>query len=293
MKENKVVIIGSGIAGMTAAIYLKRVGLEPIIIENNAPGGMLNIIPNIENYPGYISIAGPDLAMNIYNQVNELGIKYLYKNIKNISLKEKTIDNEIKFDYLIIATGRSPRLLNLENEKEYLGKGISTCALCDGTFYKDKEVIVVGGGSSALTEAIYLSSICKKVTIVHRRNTFTAEQNLISKINKIKNIKIMYNANIKKYNIKKDKIVSVSLDNNKKINCSGVFLSIGSIPNTKIFDIDKEDNYIVVNNNYQTNIDYVYAIGDVIKKDVYQLTTAVGDATIAANSIIKKEANNK
>ena len=218
MKENKVVIIGSGIAGMTAAIYLKRGGLEPIIIENNAPGGMLNIIPNIENYPGYISIAGPDLAMNIYNQVNELGIKYLYKNIKNISLKEKTIDNEIKFDYLIIATGRSPRLLNLENEKEYLGKGISTCALCDGTFYKDKEVIVVGGGSSALTEAIYLSSICKKVTIVHRRNTFTAEQNLIFKINKIKNIKIMYNANIKKYNIKKDKIVSVSLDNNKKIN---------------------------------------------------------------------------
>ena len=103
----------------------------------------------------------------------------------------------------------------------------------------------------------------------------------------------MYNTNIKKYNIKKDKIVSVSLDNNKKINCSGVFLSIGSIPNTEIFDIDKEDNYIVVNNNYQTNIDYVYAIGDVIKKDVYQLTTAVGDATIAANSIIKNEANNK
>lgn len=293
MNKNKVVIIGSGIAGMTAAIYLKRGGLEPIIIENSAPGGTLNIIPNIENYPGYISISGPDLAMNIYNQVQELNIKYSYKNIKNINLKEKTIDDDIKFDYLIIATGRSPRLLNLEHEKEYLGKGISTCALCDGNFYKDQEVIVVGGGSSALTEAIYLSNICKKVTIVHRKNTFTAEQNLISKLNKIKNIKIVYNANIKKYNIKNDKIVSVTLDNNKKINCSGIFLSIGSIPNTKLFQLEKENNYIIVNNNYQTNINYIYAIGDVIKKEVYQLTTATGDATIAANNIIKSLSNNK
>lgn len=293
MNKNKVVIIGSGIAGMTAAIYLKRGGLEPIIIENSAPGGTLNIIPNIENYPGYISISGPDLAMNIYNQVQELNIKYSYKNIKSINLKEKTIDDDIKFDYLIIAAGRSPRLLNLEHEKEYLGKGISTCALCDGNFYKDQEVIVVGGGSSALTEAIYLSNICKKVTIVHRKNTFTAEQNLISKLNKIKNIKIVYNANIKKYNIKNDKIVSVTLDNNKKINCSGIFLSIGSIPNTKLFQLEKENNYIIVNNNYQTNINYIYAIGDVIKKEVYQLTTATGDATIAANNIIKSLSNNK
>ena len=136
MKENKVVIIGSGIAGMTAAIYLKRGGLEPIIIENNAPGGMLNIIPNIENYPGYISIAGPDLAMNIYNQVNELGIKYLYKNIKNISLKEKTIDNEIElpvqFNGKLKATVTVPMNADEEIVKDIIHKNETICGLLEG-----------------------------------------------------------------------------------------------------------------------------------------------------------------
>ena len=141
MEKYKVVIVGAGIAGMSAAINLKRAGITPLIIENNAPGGTLNYISNIENYPCFESISGPDLAMNIYNQVNNLDIKIKSANISDIDLDKKIINNDIEFEYLIIATGRKSRLLGLENEKELLGRGISTCALCDGMFYKDKDVI--------------------------------------------------------------------------------------------------------------------------------------------------------
>lgn len=289
MKKYKVVIIGSGIAGMTSAIYLKRGGIEPLIIENGAPGGTLNIIPNIENYPGYINISGPDLAMNIYNQVKELNIEILSKNIKEIDLEKRVIDNEICFDYLIIATGRRHRLLNLENEEKLLGRGISTCALCDGNFYKDREVIVVGGGASALTESLYLAGICSKVTIVHRRDTFSSEEFLIDKVNNTQNIDIIYNANIIKYNTNNDMLTSVTLDNDNEIKTSGVFLSIGSIPNSELFDIKKENNYIITDNNYETDIMNVYAIGDVIKKDYYQLINASNEGMIVALNIIDKE----
>ena len=287
MQKYKVVIIGSGIAGMSAAIYLKRGGIEPVIIENNVPGGTLNVIPNIENYPGYINVSGPDLAMNIYNQVNNLNIKYIFRNIWKIDLEKKIIDDDIEFDYLIIATGRRHRLLNLDNEDKLLGRGISTCALCDGSFYKDKEVIVVGGGSSAITESLYLAGICKKVTIIHRRDKFTAEDYLIEKVLNTKNIKIIYNTNIVSYNIKDEKIVSVTLDNKKKVKTKGVFLAIGSTPNSELFDVKKENDYIITDNNCKTNLDFVYAVGDVIKKNVYQLTTASSEGSIAASAIIR------
>ena len=289
MQKYKVVIIGSGIAGMSAAIYLKRGGIEPVIIENNVPGGTLNVIPNIENYPGYINVSGPDLAMNIYNQVNNLNIKYIFRNIWKIDLEKKIIDDDIEFDYLIIATGRRHRLLNLDNEDKLLGRGISTCALCDGSFYKDKEVIVVGGGSSALTESLYLAGICKKVTIIHRRDKFNAEDYLIEKVLNTKNIKVIYNANIVSYNIKDEKIVSVTLDNKKKVKTKGVFLAIGSTPNSELFDVKKENDYIITDNNCKTNLDFVYAVGDVIKKNVYQLTTASSEGSIAASDIIRND----
>lgn len=289
MKKYKVVIIGSGIAGMSAAIYLKRGGIEPIIIESSAPGGQLNNIPNVENYPGHISISGPDLAMNIYNQVNNLKIPYLFKEIKKVDLHKKVIDDEIEFDYLIIATGRRHRELNLEREEELIGNGVSYCAICDGAFFKNKNVVVVGGSSSALTEGLYLSSICNKVTIIHRRDRFSGEDYLINKINNTQNINIIYDANLLKYNIDNGKLVGVTLDNGQKVDASGVFVSIGQIPNSELFDVKKENGYIVVNEKYETNASGVYAIGDVVKKDFYQLTTASGDATIASGSIIRKE----
>lgn len=292
MEEHKVVILGSGIAGMTAGIYLKRGGLDVIIVEDNIPGGVLNEIPSIENYPGYEEISGPDLAMNIYNQLTKLGVKILNKKITSIDLNNKIINNNIKYEYLVIATGRKSRMLSLEHEKELLGKGISTCALCDGFFYKDKKVAVVGGGSSSLTEALYLSKICKEVIIIHRRDKLTADKYLIDKVNSTKNIKVLYNSNITKYNQNNNKLTSVIINNKDNLEVEGVFLAIGSTPNSEIFNVNKDNNYIIVDSNYMTNIDKVYAIGDVIKKDYYQLSTAASDAIVAASNIIKRENKN-
>lgn len=292
MEEHKVVILGSGIAGMTAGIYLKRGGLDVLVVEDNIPGGVLNEIPSIENYPGYEEISGPDLAMNIYNQLTKLGVKILNKKITSIDLNNKIINNNIKYEYLVIATGRKSRMLSLEHEKELLGKGISTCALCDGFFYKDKKVAVVGGGSSSLTEALYLSKICKEVIIIHRRDKLTADKYLIDKVNSTKNIKVLYNSNITKYNQNNNKLTSVTINNKDNLEVEGVFLAIGSTPNSEIFNVNKDNNYIIVDSNYMTNIDKVYAIGDVIKKDYYQLSTAASDAVIAASNIIKRENKN-
>ena len=292
MEEHKVVILGSGIAGMTAGIYLKRGGLDVLVVEDNIPGGVLNEIPSIENYPGYEVISGPDLAMNIYNQLTKLGVKILNKKITSIDLDNKIINNNIKYEYLVIATGRKSRMLSLEHEKELLGKGISTCALCDGFFYKDKKVAVVGGGSSSLTEALYLSKICKEVIIIHRRDKLTSDKYLIDKVNSTKNIKVLYNSNITKYNQNNNKLTSVIINNKDNLEVEGVFLAIGSTPNSEIFNVNKENNYIIVDSNYMTNIDKVYAIGDVIKKDYYQLSTAASDAVVAASNIIKRENKN-
>lgn len=292
MEEHKVVILGSGIAGMTAGIYLKRGGLDVLVVEDNIPGGVLNEIPSIENYPGYEEISGPDLAMNIYNQLTKLGVKILNKKITSIDLNNKIINNNIKYEYLVIATGRKSRMLSLEHEKELLGKGISTCALCDGFFYKDKKVVVVGGGSSSLTEALYLSKICKEVIIIHRRDKLTADKYLIDKVNSTKNIKVLYNSNITKYNQNNNKLTSVIINNKDNLEVEGVFLAIGSTPNSEIFNVNKDNNYIIVDSNYMTNVDKVYAIGDVIKKDYYQLSTAASDAVVAASNIIKRENKN-
>lgn len=292
MEEHKVVILGSGIAGMTAGIYLKRGGLDVLVVEDNIPGGVLNEIPSIENYPGYEEISGPDLAMNIYNQLTKLGVKILNKKITSIDLNNKIINNNIKYEYLVIATGRKSRMLSLEHEKELLGKGISTCALCDGFFYKDKKVAVVGGGSSSLTEALYLSKICKEVIIIHRRDKLTSDKYLIDKVNSTKNIKVLYNSNITKYNQNNNKLTSVTINNKDNLEVEGVFLAIGSTPNSEIFNVNKDNNYIIVDSNYMTNIDKVYAIGDVIKKDYYQLSTATSDAVVAASNIIKRENKN-
>ncbi|MEI3251285.1 MAG: FAD-dependent oxidoreductase [Candidatus Gastranaerophilaceae bacterium] len=292
MEEHKVVILGSGIAGMTAGIYLKRGGLDVLVVEDNIPGGVLNEIPSIENYPGYEEISGPDLAMNIYNQLTKLGVKILNKKITSIDLNNKIINNNIKYEYLVIATGRKSRMLSLEHEKELLGKGISTCALCDGFFYKDKKVAVVGGGSSSLTEALYLSKICKEVIIIHRRDKLTADKYLIDKVNSTKNIKVLYNSNITKYNQNNNKLTSVTINNKDNLEVEGVFLAIGSTPNSEIFNVNKDNNYIIVDSNYMTNIDKVYAIGDVIKKDYYQLSTAASDAVVVASNIIKRENKN-
>lgn len=296
MQKYDVVIIGSGVSGMTAGIYLKRGGINTIIIEGDTPGGQLNRASSIKNYPGFKEIDGPTLAYSIYEQLNSYNIDYLYEKVTEVNLDDKIIttqNNEIAYDYLIIATGRVPRKLNLDNEEKLIGHGISYCALCDGNLYKDKEIIIVGGGNSALQEAIHLSKICKKVTIIHRRDTFKAEREVIDDLSNYANINIIYNANVIRYNIMNDKLYSVTLDNNEEIKIDGIFISIGYDPATDIFNLDKDNGYIIVGKNYETSIKDIYACGDVIKKDTYQLTTSTGEATVVADQIIHKITNNQ
>jgi len=284
MIDYEVVIIGSGIAGMTAGIYLKRNNIKTLIIENDTPGGQLNRSSMIENYPGYVNIDGPSLAYNIYNQVNKLEVNYLFDNIININFDSniiKTNNKDIKYKYLIIATGRSPRKLDILNN--YEGNGVSYCALCDGNLYQNKDILIVGGGKSALEEAIYLSKICKNVTIMNRSDNLRADNQEIDSVNDIKNINIIYNEQVNFVNEEDDKFVI-----NNKYRVDGIFVCIGYIPNSNIFEVIKENDYILVDNHYKTNIDNVYAIGDVVKKEVYQLTTAVNDATIASVDIINR-----
>lgn len=285
MKNHDVVIIGSGIAGMTAGIYLKRNNIDTLIIENDTPGGQLNRSNAIENYPGYVSIDGPSLAYNIYNQVNKLNIEYLFDNIKEIDFKNniiKTTKEEIKYNYLIIATGRSPKKLDILSI--YEGNGISYCAVCDGALYKNKDVLVVGGGNSAFEESLFLSNICNSITIMNRSNNLRADTHEIEKANNTKNINIVLNEQIEK--IEEDNENRFIINDKYKVD--GIFVCIGYIPNSDLFNIEKENNYIKVDSQYKTNIDNVYAVGDIIKKDVYQLTTATSEATIAALNIIKR-----
>lgn len=293
MEERNVIIIGSGMAGMTCAIYLKRGGLDPLIIEESAPGGQLNKINQIENYPGFIHTDGPTLGAEVYGQVENLEIEYLYDKVTKVDLtKEDKIvytagGKELKCKYLVIATGRlSKKLFN--DDDRYAGKGISYCALCDGNLYKGLDVAVAGGGSSAMEEALYLADICKSVTMIIRGEELRGDQSLIDDINNKNNIKCVYNSNVAEYNIENGKLTSVTLDNQDIIEVSGLFISIGSVPSADIFDVVKDKGFIIVDNECMTNVLNVYACGDVIKKNVYQLTTAAGEGTTVAYSIIKK-----
>ena len=296
MKEKyDVIVIGSGIAGMTAGIYLKRGGLDVLIIEENAPGGQLNKINTIENYPGFTKVDGPTLAAEIFSQVRNLDIEYLFDKVVSVDLTsemKKVVTGGVTLycKYLVIATGRlSKKLFN--DDERYIGKGISYCGICDGHLYKGKNVTVVGGANSALEEALYLSDICNHVTMIVRREQLRGDETLINKVLQKNNIKCVYNSNVTEYNIENSKLVSIKLDNDEIIDTDGLFISIGSVPSADIFNVDKEKGFIIVDSECMTNIDNVYACGDIIKKSVYQLTTAASEGTIVAYSIIKKNKN--
>ena len=292
MEEYNTVIIGSGIAGMTAAIYLKRAGINTLIIEREMPGGQLSKACTIENYPGYENISGSVLALNIYSQLNSYNPDYLSDEVLKVDFTTNTIitsTKTIKYKYLIIATGRSSKKLEIPNEEKYIGRGISFCASCDGALYKNKEVIVVGGANSAISEALYLSNICKKVTIIYRKEELRGEEILKERINNTNNIEIINNTNITEYIIENNKVIGVKLSNNKEIKADCIFLAIGYIPNSNIFSLEKtQDGYIITNEKCQTNIPNVYACGDIIKKELYQLVTSSSEGAIAASSIINQ-----
>lgn len=279
------VVVGSGIAGMTAAIYLKRSNVNVLLLDNDAPGGLLNKISVIENYPGFNKISGPDLAYKIYEQVTNLGIEIRYGKV--LDIKDhiiKTDVEEITTNKVILAIGRKAR--KLDNTSDI--KNISYCALCEGNLYKNKTVAIVGYGNSAIEEAIYLSDICKKVIIIGRGSKFKGEDSLVDKIYKKKNIEVQLDCVIETLN-KENNLLTEIITNKGSFKVDGMFVSIGYEPNTSFLnELEKDNGYIIVDNKMKTNIDYIYACGDIIKKDIYQLTTAVGEATIAAINVKKQ-----
>lgn len=284
------IIIGAGISGMTSAIYLKRYNLNILLLEKEVPGGQISKASLIENYPGFKSVDGATFSMNLLEQINNLKIKLNYEEVIDIKLEDnlkivKTNNNIYKSKTIVIATGRTPKKLKIDNK--YIGRGISYCATCDGMFYKDKEVVVIGGGNSALEESLYLSNICKKVTILNRSDKLKADSILVEKITKKNNVIILHNSEIKEI-IKDEKIKGIILNNNTIINCDGIFVYIGLTPNIpNINNLELINNYIKVDNNMKTNIEGIYAIGDITKKDLYQLITAASDGAIAAFNIKK------
>ena len=293
MLDFDVVVIGCGASGMTAALYLKRANINVCIIERNAPGGQLNMIMDIKNYPGFKSIDGPTLAYNMFEQIRDLNVAYKYANVLEIINDEnkkiiKTNNGDITCKGVIIANGRRPRDLGIYNEKKLLGKGISYCSICDGTLYKNKNVCVVGGGNSALESAIYLSKICNKVYLIHRRSEFRGEQISQDMVNSRNNVEVLTNTNIVKL-IEKDGILSsVELNNGNEIKCDALFVNIGNVPvpiRCKGLEID--DGYVIVDNSMKTSVDNIYACGDIIKKEVYQISTAIGEGATAAINILK------
>lgn len=294
------VIIGSGVAGMTAAIYLKRARKDICILENGVPGGQITLASSVENYPGFSSITGSDLALNIYNQVLNLGVTYKYTKANQVKVEDDCITvitdkEEIQCKNLIIATGRAPRKLEVTLEDRLVGSGISFCATCDSSLYKGKKVAVVGGGTAALEEAIYLSKICDSVTLIHRRDTFSATDSLVDDVKNTKNITILTNRTVKEFKVNDNKLSGIVLEdkqnNQEEITVDGCFEYIGQVPNTKIFeslDILDDKGYVNVDKNYHTKIPGIYAVGDCVKKDLYQVVTACSEGAIAANNIIKQ-----
>ena len=290
-----VIIIGMGIGGITAGIYGKRAGLNVLMFEKSAPGGMLQKIDKIQNYPGFSEISGPDLALNLFNQVKKVGVPFKFEEVIDVEITEEykkviTKNGTYEAKNVIVATGRTPKYLGLDNEKDYLGRGLSTCASCDGNFYKGEDVAVVGSGNSALQESLYLANIVNKVYLLHRGVNFKGDDALVERVRNTQNIEIVDGVNIKKINEVEGKIESVTLDNEKTINVKGVFIYIGYKPDTEMFkklDITNINGDIIVSENFETEIDGLYAIGDCAKKGVYQLDTAASDGCIAVSDIEK------
>ena len=287
------IVIGMGIGGITAGIYAKRGNLNVLLLDSGMPGGMLNNIEQISNYPGLLNVKGSDFAEKLFSQVKDLEIPYKLESVKEIKVLEDkkvvvTNKGEYESQNIIIATGTKPKYLGLDNEKDLLGRGISTCATCDGAFYKDKVVAVVGSGSSALQESLYLAKIVKKIYLLNRKDVFKGEKILEKKVKSKENIEIICNVNIKEYHEKEGKIEKITLDNGQELEVDGIFIYIGYKPNTEIFkdlNILDDQGYVMVDDKYQTNIPGIYAIGDVIKKDIYQLITAASEGATAAINI--------
>ncbi|WP_064093019.1 thioredoxin-disulfide reductase [Rossellomorea aquimaris] len=300
MSEEKiydVIIVGAGPAGMTAAVYTSRASLSTLMLERGVPGGQMANTEEVENYPGFDHILGPDLSNKMFDHAKKFGAEYAYGDIKEIVDGEeyktvKTGSKEFKARAVIITTGAEYKKIGVPGEKELGGRGVSYCAVCDGAFFKGKDLVVVGGGDSAVEEGVYLTRFANKVTIVHRRDELRAQKILQQRAFDNEKVDFIWNHTVKEINDKDGKVGSVTLvstENGEESNfeADGVFIYIGMLPLTKPFanlGITNSEGYIETNEQMETKVPGIFAAGDVREKQLRQIVTATGDGSIAAQT---------
>ena len=289
-----VIVIGAGTAGMTAGIYARRAGKKVLIIEEKSYGGQIINTPEVENYPGISKVSGFTFANNLYNQTRELGAEFKFEEvmkIQNNSDYKVVVTNKTKYQgkTVIIATGAKNRPLGVNNEDKLTGAGVSYCATCDGAFFKGKDVAVVGGGNTALEDAMFLSDYCNLVYVIHRRNEFRGEKGLADILKEKSNVKFVFDSVVKsikgEQSVEGLEILNVKKNTLSEIKIQGVFIAIGQMPdNEKISDIVELDDkgYIKADETCTTNTEGVFVAGDCRTKQIRQLTTAASDGAVAA-----------
>ncbi len=291
-------IIGSGPAGMTAALYAARSNLKVGIIEQGAPGGQMNNTSEIENYPGYEHISGPELSMKMYEPLEKFNVEHIYgivQSIENEGLIKRVVTEDETFEAktVILATGAKYRLLDVPGEEEYTSRGVSYCAVCDGAFFRNQDLLVVGGGDSAVEEAIYLTQFAKSVTIIHRRDELRAQKILQDRAFANEKIKFIWDSVVKEIKGGDVKVSGVTVENVKTGEISdhefgGIFIYVGMNPFSNMvtgLGITDEAGWILTNNKMETSQSGIYAIGDVRQKELRQIATAVGEGAIAGQGV--------
>ncbi len=296
MKKYNVIIIGGGPAGLTTAIYALRGNLSVLMFEANMIGGQMSQGWDIENYPGFDKISGVDLALKMQAQAEKLGLEIEYERVENIDLQNKRItasNGEYKADCIVLCNGVSPKRLMIDGEREYIGRGVSYCGVCDGALYKGKNVTVVGRGNSAIEEVLNLVGLAGHLTLINKDDRIKCDGALLKEFNKVKDkITIVEYAKVNKV-LGDTKVTSLEIltpSGTRTIDCDGLFISIGRVPDTEILDgqIDMDERgYIISDANMQTSVQGVFVAGDVRAGQVKQVATAVGDGCIAGINAIK------
>lgn len=298
MKIYDVIIVGAGPAGMTAAVYTSRANLNTLLIERGIPGGQMANTQDVENYPGFDHILGPDLSNKMFEHAKKFGAVYEYGDIKEIIdegrlKKVVTTKKEFYAKSVIIATGADHKKLGVPGENELGGLGVSYCAVCDGAFFKGRELVVVGGGDSAVEEAVYLTRFASKVTIIHRRDQLRAQKILQERAFSNEKIGFIWNKEVTSINAGNGTVNTVTLKDTKteeqsQFPANGVFIYVGTLPLNGAFknlDITNEEGYVVTDEAMATKIPGIYAAGDIRDKTLRQIVTATGDGSIAAQSV--------
>ena len=288
MEKYDVIIIGGGPAGCTAGIYACRGGLKTLIIEKKFCGGQASLTDIIENYPGLDGISGFEFSQKLKAHALNYGAEIVSENVESIDLESKVKRvNDYEAEHIIIATGAVPKKLGIDREEELTGRGVSYCATCDGMFFKGKDVAVVGGGNTALEDAEYLSRICNRVYLIHRRDKFRGDMHLVKRVEALENVEFCMENQVRE--LIGTPLSAVILKDGRELSVNGIFIAVGNNPESELFGAcEKENGYILTDEFMRTSIDGVYAVGDVRKKFLRQIITACSDGAVASSHIISE-----